>query len=236
MIEMKTDAILWDYDGTLVNSVPKNIETTIEILNEVAPRLTGENLPDCLKSEEAYHLANHQSRNWQDLYLNYYGMTTEELNAAAPLWTSFQLKNRTPVQLFPGIKEFAEKTDVPMGICSQNSSANIKTLLEQNQILSCFSSIIGYDDIPENAQKPNPYGGIKCLEELKVNKTGSTIIYVGDHEGDVEFARNIERESREKIKIIAITVLYSGSNPEKWRSKPDFAVNSLQELEKILKR
>ena len=92
------------------------------------------------------------------------------------------------------------------------------------------------NSVPENAQKPNPYGGIKCLEKLKVNKTGSTIIYVGDHEGDVEFARNIERESREKIKLIAITVLYSGSNPEKWRSKPDFAVNSLQELEEILKR
>ena len=63
---MKINAILWDYDGTLVNSVPKNIDITIQILSEVAPRLTGGNLPEYLKSEESYHVANHQSNNWQD--------------------------------------------------------------------------------------------------------------------------------------------------------------------------
>ncbi|MFA0006000.1 HAD family hydrolase, partial [Vibrio splendidus] len=29
---MKLDAILWDYDGTLVNSVPKNIAITKDII------------------------------------------------------------------------------------------------------------------------------------------------------------------------------------------------------------
>ena len=38
---MKLDAILWDYDGTLVNSVPKNIDITKNILSIVAPHLTG---------------------------------------------------------------------------------------------------------------------------------------------------------------------------------------------------
>ncbi len=42
---VKLDAVLWDYDGTMVNSVPKNINITKEILSTVAPRLTGANLP-----------------------------------------------------------------------------------------------------------------------------------------------------------------------------------------------
>lgn len=68
---MNIDAVLWDYDGTLVNSVPKNIDLTKQILAEVAPRLIGKNLPKYLKSEESYHVANHDSINWQDLYVNY---------------------------------------------------------------------------------------------------------------------------------------------------------------------
>ena len=64
---MKADAIIWDYDGTLVNSVTRNIDITKQILGAVAPGLTGENLPACLISEEADHIVNHKSKNWQDL-------------------------------------------------------------------------------------------------------------------------------------------------------------------------
>ncbi len=72
---MKLDAILWDYDGTIVNSVPKNIDITKSILSVVAPHLTGDSLPKYLLSEANYQVANHQAQNWQDLYVNFYGLT-----------------------------------------------------------------------------------------------------------------------------------------------------------------
>lgn len=56
---MKLDAILWDYDGTIVNSVPKNIAITKDIISLVAPHLSGDNLPKYLLSEALYHEANH---------------------------------------------------------------------------------------------------------------------------------------------------------------------------------
>ena len=62
---MKLDAVLWDYDGTLVNSVPKNINITKAILSIVAPHLTGDNLPEHLQNESSYHAANHAAENWQ---------------------------------------------------------------------------------------------------------------------------------------------------------------------------
>lgn len=102
---MKIDAILWDYDGTLVHSAPKNIAITLQILDVVAPRLTGNQLPQYLKSEEAYHFANHQAVNWQDLYVNYYGMTTSEMLHAGTLWSEYQRLNTTPVAMFPFVKE-----------------------------------------------------------------------------------------------------------------------------------
>src|SRR4026208_1234398 len=122
---MKADAILWDYDGTLVNSVPKNIDITKQILSDIVPRLSGENLPAYLKSEDAYHMANHKSKNWQDLYTNYYGLTETETLHAGSLWAEYQLKNLTPVELFPGIKQAINQMQVPQAICSQNSAENI---------------------------------------------------------------------------------------------------------------
>ncbi len=59
---MRFDAILWDYDGTIVNSVPKNIDITKSILSRVAPHLAGDNLPRYLQSESAYHEANHAAK------------------------------------------------------------------------------------------------------------------------------------------------------------------------------
>lgn len=210
---MKLDAILWDYDGTLVNSVPKNMDITKQILSIVAPRLTGINLPKYLKSEMDYHIANHQARNWQDLYVNYYGMTENEMLKAGTLWTEHQLKNNTPVKLFAEIKETINQINVPQGICSQNSSENINQVLNKYEISHKFNSIIGYDDIPSTMQKPSSYSGIKCLNQIFKTLNNKTIIYIGDHEADVEFARNIEKEILNDNRVLSIVVKYSGANP-----------------------
>ena len=231
---MKIDAILWDYDGTLVNSVPKNIDITKQILSVVALRLTGENLPTCLKSEKAYHIANHQSKNWQDLYVNYYGMTKKEMLKAGALWTEYQLKNTHPVTLFTEIKQTINKISLPQGICSQNSSQNIMRVLKINNLSQKFKAIVGYDDIPSNQQKPLAFGGIKCLKQIYDTPQDKTIIYIGDHEGDVKFARNIENELYQKSKVISIVVKYSGADTKFWNYKPDFEIENPSDLLEIV--
>lgn len=231
---MKIDAILWDYDGTLVNSVPKNIDITKQILAEVAPRLTGDKLPDYLKSEYAYHIANHQSKNWQDLYVNYYGMSENEMITAGALWTEYQLKNTTPVELFPKIKQCINQILIPQAICSQNSSKNIFGVLKQNDLLHKFQAVVGYDDIPINVQKPNAFSGLRCLQLLFNDTYAKTIFYIGDHEGDVVFARNISKELGGKSKVISVVARYSGANTSIWNNKPDFEIDCPTDLIKIL--
>ena len=231
---MNINAVLWDYDGTLVNSVPKNIDITKQILDKVAPRLTGENLPKYLNSEDEYHIANHKSKNWQDLYLNYYGMTESEMLEAGTLWTEYQLKNTTPVELFAEIEETINQINVPQGICSQNSSENINQVLEHNFLAHKFQAIVGYDDIPSNAQKPEPLGGLRCLEKMFGNIADKTIFYIGDHEGDVEFARNIGRELKGKSLVIAIVAKYSGADTSSWVHKADFEIEKPSDLIKIM--
>jgi len=231
---VKIDAILWDYDGTLVNSVPKNMAVTKQILSIVSPQLTGKNLSEYLKSEEAYQIANHRSKNWQDLYLNYYGMTEPEMLEAGTMWTEYQLKNQTPVELFPGIKQTINQIKLPQGICSQNSSDNINQLLEKGNLVHKFSSIVGYDDVPSHAQKPSAYGGLKCLKEIFETTDNKIVIYVGDHEADVEFARNIEKKLAKNSKVFAIAAKYSGADTESWTHKPDFEIETPNDLLRIV--
>ena len=233
---MNIDAILWDYDGTIVYSVPKNIDITKQILSKVASRLTGENLPSHLKSEEKYHIANHRSKNWQDLYINYYGLTEIEMLKAGVLWTEYQLKNTTPVELFAEIKETINEISLPQCICSQNSSENIKRVLEKNNLSQKFKAIIGYDDIPGDQQKPSAFSGIKCLKQIYDTLQNKTIIYIGDHEADVEFARNIETELSENSKVISIIAKYSGADTRLWTYKPDFEIENPFDLLEIINK
>ena len=228
---MKLDAILWDYDGTLVNSVPKNIDITKCILSEVTPHLTGENLPHWLQSEAAYHEANHAAKNWQELYVKFYGMSEPEMLAAGSLWGKHQLSNTTPVKLFSGIDSaIHELSALPHGICSQNASSNIINVLTEARVNACFKAVIGYDDIAQHNQKPSPEGGLICLGKMFDKLEDKTVMYIGDHEADVQFARNLQAALPSTSKVISIAVAYSGATPEIWSTQPDFIIQSPSEL------
>jgi len=106
--------------------------------------------------------------------------------------------------------------------------------LKKNELLEKFQAIIGYDDIPAVMQKPSAFSGIKCLDRTFNNTMNKTIVYVGDHEGDVEFSKNLERELNTTNKIISIIVTYSGANTESWAYQPDFEISSPVELLNIV--
>lgn len=234
---MKLDAILWDYDGTIVNSVPKNIDITKHILSIVAPHLSGENLPQCLQSEAAYHQVNHAAKNWQELYVKYYGMTESEMLQAGTMWAEHQLTNTTPVTLFEGMKETVKHlSGIPHGICSQNAAKNIKGVLAEAQVDTFFQAVIGYDDVSQSGQKPSPEGGIKCLEQLFATPENKVIMYVGDHEADVQFARNLQSELGQDSTVISVAAAYSGAMPEQWGSQPDFIIQAPSELAAICEK
>ena len=234
---MKLDAILWDYDGTLVNSVPKNIAITKDILARVAPRLTGDNLPRYLTSESLYHQANHAAKNWQQLYLDYYGLSEQEMLEAGSLWSEYQEKNDTRVSLFNGMEEVIhEFSHLPHGICSQNSQQNIRRVLQQHNVDTLFKSVVGYDDISSEQQKPNPDGGLYCLERIFGEHIPNTLIYVGDHQADTEFAKNIERALPEHCQVISIAAAYSHSQPETWSIQPDHIAYQVEELITLIRQ
>jgi len=232
---INADAILWDFDGTLADSASKNIAITKQILTQVAPRLTGNNLPRWLQSVDAYHVANHGADHWRDLYSEFFGMTETEILAAEPLWQILQEKDHTDVTLFDGIAEtISSLSRVPHGICSANASGNIKQILNHRGIGSAFQSVIGYEDLPHRQQKPNPDGGLMALQEIfgqpPQSTQDKTILYIGDHVADAMFARNLGKRLGPSNTVVSIAVTYSGARPEKWAVHPDEVIDSPFEL------
>jgi len=233
----KADAILWDFDGTLANSAAKNIAISKQILARVAPHLTGDNLPLCLQSAAAYHVANHSADHWRDLYRDFFGMNTTEIEIAGPLWETYQLLDKTAVTLFDGIADVITRlAHYPHGICSANSTQYIMQVLDENGIASCFQSVIGYENLPHHEQKPAPDGGLRCLQEIFGQTHGKTIIYIGDHIADVLFARGLEERLGSSNTVISVAVTHSGANPERWRIQPDVVIENPSDLTAWLER
>lgn len=228
---IKADAILWDFDGTLADSAAKNIAITKQILARVAPHLSGEKLPHALQSETNYHAANHGADHWRDLYREFFGMTTGEIEKAGPMWETYQMHDKTEVTLFDGISDTINHfSDYPQGICSANSTANIRQVLNENGLDSAFQSVIGYEDLPQHHQKPAPDGGIFCLQEIFGHTQDKTIMFIGDHVADVLFARGLNERLGPSNTVISVIVTYSGANPDCWREQPDKIIDTPSEL------
>ena len=228
---IKVDAVLWDFDGTLADSAAKNIAITKQILKRVAPRLTGENLPSALHNEHNYHAANHGADHWRDLYRDFFGMTSVEIEAAGPLWETYQMLDNTAVTLFEGVFETVTRlAGLPQGICSANATRNITRVLDESGMASSFRSVIGYEDLPHHQQKPAPDGGLKCLREIFGNPQGKTIIYVGDHIADVLFSRSLSQQLGASNRVVSVIITHSGANPCRWRAQPDEIIERPSDL------
>jgi HAD superfamily hydrolase (TIGR01549 family) len=230
-------AILWDYDGTLVDSAAKNRAVTMEVLRRVDPALLTP-LPTALRSVEAYRTISRQFRNWAELYEKNYRMTPEQTAQAAPLWSTCQQADDTPSPLFDGMAELLERfRDTPMGICSQNHSETMRAELERSGAAQYFGAIAGFNTVGLPRQKPLPDTFLRCLELLNLPESG-TFAYIGDQAEDIQFARAASQvmwERGSKAEIFCIAALWSGAETEHWPIQPDFRAQTPAELGSFLR-
>ena len=225
-------AVIWDYDGTLVDSRQKNLSVTRKIVEEITKKSADE-FP-MLTDLEKYHRATMESSNWRKFYREEFELNKEQVNEAGSLWTVYQLNDSTPVNVFAGIREGMNSIGtVPQGIVSQNSKSNIERQLKSDGLIKYFGHISGYEEVALDRQKPEPDGLISCIKDLTDSEDG-IIFYIGDHEMDIQCAARANQILAD-LEVLSIGVLYgTGIDNVEWNTQPDFEANSVQELFDII--
>src|SRR5699024_1837210 len=217
-------AIIWDYDGTLVDTRSKNLAVTKEIMAEVMQESPDEY--EVLQSLDQYQAANENSENWRELYKSYFQLSDSQIDEAGAMWKKYQVNSDTEVSLFkdirPVLKEFSSYKH---GIVSQNAFENIISYLKSQQLESHFSKIIGYEEIGYDQQKPDPTGLLACIKYLTNSESGS-VVYIGDHETDIQcayLANQRLKENGSNLQVFSIAALYGLTvNTENWKYEPYF--------------
>lgn len=235
---MAIEAILWDYDGTLMDSSKKSIEVSLEVLSNFIPDIY-ENIPKPLSSRENFQETYGRISDWVELYHVCYGLTDEQTRLAVKMWGEVQLRNKTEAELYEGISKVLENfKDTKMGVCSQNGAEIIRKSLERNSVLKYFGAVIGVDDVLFEEQKPHPSAFIKCLEKLGISDRNRTFVYIGDHSVDVAFGRNAEamlKKDFPEARVVCIAIHHPGDYCEEDENlPPDFIAHNSAELFEIL--
>ena len=226
--------IIWDFDGTLVDTSNKNYQVTQQIVTKISgkPAMSF----SALNSFTDYKAANARSQNWRLLYKNEFCFNDQEIDRAGRLWTEYQLADDTKPTIMNGIDIALQNlSGVSQGIVSQNGKDNIKTILANLGIEQYFRAIIGYEEVGLDKQKPHPDGFLTCLDLLKTENT-RRIYSIGDHETDVIVANNAQQRLNRKageIDIITIGVNYDHGTME-WNNTPDYLVTKPEDIVNII--
>jgi HAD superfamily hydrolase (TIGR01549 family) len=231
-------AIIWDYDGTLVDTRHKNLNVTRHIIESIIK--TDAKVFPALRSLDNYYLANRRRLNWRDLYRSEFNFSESQIDAAGQLWTEYQLSDDTEVAFYEGIESvIGELAEFAQGIVSQNSRSRIAQHLEKYHLLPFFKIIVGYEEVDLKKQKPEPDGLLSCIEKLSAFESGF-VCYIGDHETDVLCARRANRVLMEKqvnVRIFSIAACYgSVTDASTWDARPDYEAQKVEDILDIIER
>jgi HAD superfamily hydrolase (TIGR01549 family) len=228
----KVQAIIWDYDGTLVDTRLKNLNVSRKIIEKISGA-RWDNFP-VLQTLENYHAAHTKATNWREFYKQSFRFNDKQIDGAGKMWTGYQLEDQTPIPFIDGVEEAVLSLQrIPQGIVSQNSRKIITRFLKEKNLISYFNTIIGYEEVDLIRQKPHPDGLLMCIEKLTDSKPG-VIIYIGDHETDVRCAinaKNILTENNTDLRIVSVGAFYGFEVDTKdWGVLPDYQIQSAGDI------
>ena len=229
--------MIWDFDGTLVDTREKNLAVTRAIVETIARRSAASFA--ALESVDHYVGALMSATNWRDFYAAAFNLSEAEVDRAGSLWAEYQVADETHSAAFPGIAQALDAlTDLPHGIVSQNGQSNIRSILEANDLAHHFSSVIGYEEVDLKRQKPAPEGLLQCLAELTQLRPGY-MFYVGDHATDAlcaAEARAVLSQRETQVNVVSIGAFYGMEPVDTWAVAPDHVARRPADIVTVVRR
>jgi len=214
-MKKKVDLIIFDFDGTLVDSQK-------DIINSVNAMLAKAGL----EPKKPSVISNFIGKGVKQLVIDALGDDKPlSIDAAVKIYKDIYREHMFDnTVLYPDtsgiLKYFKDKIKV---IISNKSAEFIKAALERFAIEEFFIKVSGADN--EKYKKPSPRPILKMLTELKIKQAKAVI--VGDSPLDIEAGANAG--------ILTCGALYGiGKKEEVIASRPDFLISSISELKDII--
>jgi HAD superfamily hydrolase (TIGR01549 family) len=170
------DFVLFDYDGTLLDSTAITYESFKEAFAELG---YGDLGLEFFRKEF--------SMNHDEMYRKM-GVRKEDVKKVEDVWWGYWEVMKDEIELFPETTPTLEKLKslgIGIGLVSDGRGSRIKENFERFGIGKYFSIVVTRDDADEN--KPSPKRLLVALEKIK--KGGDECIYVGDRVEDIRAGR-----------------------------------------------
>jgi HAD superfamily hydrolase (TIGR01509 family) len=166
-------AILFDWDGTLLDSFPSGFRASMAVFEHFG-----------IPTNERHFMATY-SPNWYQTYRRV-GLPEESWTTADRIW--LEAYHREPPELYP----FARKTletlkerGYDMGLVTSGNRKRVSEELERYGLKEFFSARVYFEDTQE--KKPHPAPLLTALEQMRISAAKSA--YVGDRPEDIFMGR-----------------------------------------------
>ncbi|MDO6761494.1 phosphoglycolate phosphatase [Tamlana sp. 2_MG-2023] len=185
------ELIIFDFDGTLINSIPdltlavntmlSHYEAKPLTIEEVTPFIGNGAMP-LVKRALGRALPNQE-------------LSEAFLNEAFKVYlAAYQQVTCKDTFMYPGVLEtlkYLDDKSYKLAICTNKPFGFIKPILDKLEITQYFKSWVGEDSLPE--KKPHAAPLFHIAEEM--NTTIENSIMVGDSKNDILAAQNANMES-----------------------------------------
>lgn len=221
---MNFDALVFDLDGTLIDSVPD----VAVALNKV---LAGAGRSQ-LSLDQVRGFVGHGAWTMLDGVFTLTGETLSTADAldhaVADYLGHYRAEPAGLTEIYPGVVDVLEMLgsggDIKMGICSNKPYEMVVVVLEALGLDKYFCGCTGGDNVAH--QKPD---GRHLSETLaKMDAAGMRSIYVGDSQTDVDAGLDAG------LPVVAVTYGYHRFDPN--AAKPDVFIDAFSALPETLLR
>jgi phosphoglycolate phosphatase len=175
---ISVDLVVFDHDGTLVNSLPVVVEASNEVMAAFG----------CERKPAAVIVAGMVNPTARRLGLLAGTADLGIQQKMARLYGKLAIGFSGLAKLYPGIEGLLEDLKglgLPLAVLSNSEGIFVRTILERLEVARYFFSLAGEEDMP--APKPDPRGLHRILELAGCGPQRA--VYVGDSRTDMETAR-----------------------------------------------
>jgi len=177
---MSVDLVVFDHDGTLVNSLPVVVEASNQVMAAFGY--------ECKAAAEIVAGMVHPTAPRLGLLAGTADLGIQK--AMARRYGELALRSSPLAELYPGMEVLLrdlKALGLPLAVLSNSEGIFVRTILARLDVARYFFRITGEEDMP--APKPDPRGLHRILELSGCNPRRA--VYVGDSRTDLETARAV---------------------------------------------